>query len=314
MTNSDKRLFTFGCSFTKYVWPTWATIVGQEFLEFENWGCVGAGNMFIFNALVEASITRNISSDDTVMIMWSSMPREDRYKNNRWLCPGNIYNQTLYSQGFVDKFADLRGFYIRDLALIHSAKMILEKIGCKYNFMSMIDISNPWEVKKELTDSDINDLLDQYKDTLSVFKPSVHEVIFNFDWWSRPYTSDKELKKIKKNYEEVAGIDWPSFDSMVTNDFTNVKKQILDEIFDTSKWNWKNLLHNSKRINFHPTPIEHLEYVQKVLPEINLQQSTVDIIEQIDVLLRSVTSDTMHDQPHELLASKLKQSPTINRW
>jgi hypothetical protein len=230
MIDSPTRLFTFGCSFTKYWWPTWATIAGQSFSEFENWGCIGAGNMFIFNALVEASITQNICSDDTVMIMWSSMTREDRYKNKAWLCPGNIYSQTLYSQEFVDTMADLRGFYIRDLALIHSARLILEKIGCKYHFMSMIDISNPWETETEKTDDNITDLLVQYKDTLSVFKPSVHEVIFNFDWWSRPYNQNVEFEKIKKNYEDVAGPDWPPFDAVVNDNFKNVKKQILHEI------------------------------------------------------------------------------------
>lgn len=32
------RLFTFGCSFTKFFWPTWADILGQEFDYYENWG------------------------------------------------------------------------------------------------------------------------------------------------------------------------------------------------------------------------------------------------------------------------------------
>ena len=30
-----KRLFTFGCSFTRYYWPTWADMLGQEYDEFE---------------------------------------------------------------------------------------------------------------------------------------------------------------------------------------------------------------------------------------------------------------------------------------
>ena len=35
------RLFTFGCSFTNYAWPTWADFLGLEFEHFENWGVSG---------------------------------------------------------------------------------------------------------------------------------------------------------------------------------------------------------------------------------------------------------------------------------
>ena len=47
------RLFTFGCSFTHWSWPTWADILGREFDEYENWGQRGGGNVFIFHSLIE---------------------------------------------------------------------------------------------------------------------------------------------------------------------------------------------------------------------------------------------------------------------
>ena len=78
-----KRLYTFGCSFTNYKWPTWADILSKEFEYFENWGRPGAGNSYITNAVVEASIKNKFTKDDTIMIMWSSMTREDRYLDKK---------------------------------------------------------------------------------------------------------------------------------------------------------------------------------------------------------------------------------------
>ena len=40
-------LYTFGCSFTKYVWPTWADLLLSQ-VDGENWGMCGGGNKFIF--------------------------------------------------------------------------------------------------------------------------------------------------------------------------------------------------------------------------------------------------------------------------
>ena len=33
------RLFTFGCSYTRYNWPTWADIIADDLqIPFQNWG------------------------------------------------------------------------------------------------------------------------------------------------------------------------------------------------------------------------------------------------------------------------------------
>jgi hypothetical protein len=39
-----KRFFAFGRSFTDYLWPTWADIIGREIPYYENWGHGAAGN------------------------------------------------------------------------------------------------------------------------------------------------------------------------------------------------------------------------------------------------------------------------------
>ena len=85
-----KRLFTFGCSFTNYRWPTWADIVSQDYDYYENWGQRGGGNKYIYFSLIECHQRNNITADDTVMIMWSSQAREDKFLDNKWYTPGAI--------------------------------------------------------------------------------------------------------------------------------------------------------------------------------------------------------------------------------
>ena len=230
-----RRLFAFGCSFTKYYWSTWADILGKEFDYFENWGKAGAGNMFIANSVVESSIKNKFTKDDTIMIMWSGMTREDRYldKTNKWMVGGNIYTYNCYDEEFVKKYIHVRGCYIRDLAQIHLVSHYLEKIGCSHAFMSMVDLNNPTSKFHTDVSDEIDDLLEFYKDTLIKFKPSVHKIIFNNNWNSRPTQPNKE------------------------------------------------------RSNAHPIPSEHLEYLEKILPEYSISQETKDWVKKEDILVKS---------------------------
>ena len=90
-----KRLFTFGCSFTNYYWPTWADIISQDYDYFQNWGKIGGGNKFIYLSLVECHQRNKFTPDDTIMLMWSSQAREDRYIKDEWYTPGPVYDLSL---------------------------------------------------------------------------------------------------------------------------------------------------------------------------------------------------------------------------
>ena len=239
------RLFTFGCSFTAYEWPTWADILGRQFDFFENWGKPGAGNQFICNSIAEADAKYNFGKDDTIIVMWSSMMREDRYIQNGWLTPGNFlgHGKEYYSEEFQKKFITVRGCYIRDLASMHLVYTMLKNKGCNFHFLSMIDINFPSDMytnyfiqklklQKEL--DSIADVLDRYKDLIELIKPSVHKVIFNYDWQSR--------------------------------------KLFMAPSSKTGQ------LH---RADTHPLPIEHLEYLEKVLPEFTHSTETKNWVKQV---------------------------------
>ena len=75
----DHRLFTIGCSFTKYHWNTWADYCGSKYKEHINLARTGAGNQFIATTITEAFIDYDITPNDRIVIQWSSCQREDRY-------------------------------------------------------------------------------------------------------------------------------------------------------------------------------------------------------------------------------------------
>lgn len=285
----NQRLFAFGCSFTRYCWPTWADIIGKQFNYYQNWGQPGAGNQYIFNSLVECHLKNQITPNDTVCIMWSNVSREDRYVKGQWVTPGNIYTQAVYDQKFIKTLTDTRGYYIRDLATIHATKLVLDQIGCRYIFLSMVPLRNPMQYEKADVSDKIGDLLEYYQSTVDLIRPSVFEVVFNNDWWSRPFLK-KSTAMIEEKYKKNAGRDWPTFDNFVQKNFTGIKQEIIDEIFDKSRWNWEKDLHQTERKDTHPTPIEHLEYVQKILPEFQLTDETKNWCLEIDSLVRSEIS------------------------
>jgi hypothetical protein len=263
------RLFTFGCSFTNSKNPTWADIVSREYNHYENWGQAGAGNSFIFYSLMECNKRNTITQNDVVMIMWSSIGREDRYVDGKWLTPGSIYNQTDYDENFVNKFTDPTGYLLRDAAHLAGAKSVLESIGCKYYFFSIVPFNVPDDNIFKIFSID-NKILNVYANEFKSVRPSVYEVIFDHNWYSR--VGIKEENKLKEEYKIKRGNDWPTWDKFIIQDFTGISKDIEDEI------NIKNEFTNRYlyRYDTHPTPAEYLEYITRVAPDIEISQTTQD--------------------------------------
>lgn len=265
------RLFTFGCSFTRYLWPTWADIVSKNYTFFENWGMPGAGNMYIFNSLTESILRNNISSNDTVIVMWSSPARDDIYVNSKWKCGKGAQHQD-YND---------RWYTIRDIALMHAAKKMLEQNNITYYFLSMIPVNHVTHITDNTNIHEIHaDIFNIYSEVNNCIKPSVLEKIFNFNWDSRPQKSGT-APAAERSYNDVKGIDWPLFSDVLNNNFDNCLPEIIEELNDT-KWIWKKILSNGERVDMHPTPLEHLEYLNLVLPEFKFSQDTIDWVIHAD--------------------------------
>lgn len=206
-----KRLFTFGCSFTNYYWSTWADCLAPEFDYFENWGQSGGGNQYIFNSVIEADQRHKFGPNDTVVICWTNVLRDDRYVFGKWVTLGSVFNTPIYTKEFIDQHVDPRGYLIRDIALIKATKNLLEnKPEVRWKFISMV----PLTLADVFDDRDLGDtdIVDLYKDVLDSMLPSYLSTLRPKGWC-------------------LSSPKWPNFG------------------YDD-----------------HPSPLEHLEYLDTVLP------------------------------------------------
>lgn len=143
------RLFTFGCSFTSYKWPTWADLLSLSYDSFENWGKPGGGNRYIFESIVECDVLNDFSEDDTVVIMWSTHQRFDRYhETDGWITPGNVFNSP-YSPSFIKNYWSIKGGVLHSSNAIKAAQEYLSNKNVKWYMASMMDLNVLYETTDE---------------------------------------------------------------------------------------------------------------------------------------------------------------------
>ena len=126
------RLFTFGCSFTFWPWPTWADIIAYELaIPYENWGMSGLGNVGIHARLLECDLKNSFTEDDIILIVWSSWTREDRYdvatcKFGRptWTASGDILHT--YDKNFIDNYWSMNNDVVKNSTAIISANRMFD--------------------------------------------------------------------------------------------------------------------------------------------------------------------------------------------
>lgn len=119
-----KRLFTFGCSFTEYFYPTWANILAYDLgVESKNLAQAGLGNVGIFHRIVEADLKFNFTDDDFIFVFWSSWSREDRIKDFRWNTSGSVLRKdnSVYDLTFVKRYWDEVNDVVKNCTAIYSA-------------------------------------------------------------------------------------------------------------------------------------------------------------------------------------------------
>lgn len=119
-----KRLYTFGCSFTNFFWPTWADIIAYDTqLPYENWGICGSGNVGMTHRMVQCDIKNKWTEDDLVLVLWSTWHREDRFIRESWTQNGNIFNdRTLFDDKFRKKYWDADNDVIKNVGSQYLAR------------------------------------------------------------------------------------------------------------------------------------------------------------------------------------------------
>jgi len=249
----------------------------------------GGGNQFIFSSLIECLAKNKIDKDDTIIIMWTNVTRQDGYENNVWSRNGNLYNNK--KEVLLN---DFRGMFLRDCIFIEAAKRLLDSLECQYQFHSMVPIDQFDQYGFSNDTCDILDICKVYNESLKSIKSNMYEIVANCDWQSMPdkidsiyflhYSLSNQIKGIKDSYQNLAGANWPSYDDYLS-DNSNEPKHISNEI---NKFKFKDKYNTltqqlyrleskkGKNLDLHPSPITHLEYVQKVMPEFKISSDTVN--------------------------------------
>lgn len=300
-----KRLFTFGCSHTRFAWPTWANILGQDYSQVENWARIGGGNHFIFYSLLEAIQRKSIQAEDDVVVMWTAAGKEDRYINGDWKTMGSVYYSEL-DQSYIEKFTDPTGFYLTSATIIHAAKQILDKTGCNYQFLSVVPLhkidDSHLEKNLQLNNQTVHSINEVYKSSLSEIKPSLYEVIFDNDWHSRdsitiPRIQRYQTRLLQENYELHRGIDWPTFDDFYQDRMINVDREILRELEQQFGYpEWKHRI-KTQRQCMHLLPIEAAEYLTAI--GYDLSQRQLEYAHRWNDIVLSTAEFDFHD-PHPM--------------
>lgn len=135
------RIWTFGCSYTQYYWPTWADMLIHEAEvqghEGFNLGSCGKSNQFIASRIWECNAKYKFTKDDWIFICWTVFYREDRYLTNKgWrnllqfkdLPFSDNISEDEYKM-FITNWMDPMHYAIRDCMLITSTIKGLESIG-----------------------------------------------------------------------------------------------------------------------------------------------------------------------------------------
>lgn len=180
-----KRVFIFGCSFTHYKWPTWAEILVHEMPNAKsyNFGASGGGNLYISERIIAANQKYCFNEEDLILVMWSTYMREDRYKNKKWITPGNIFTQNIISEDFVKEWACVRGYVVRDLALMTMIKNTLKILPCHSVILQSVDAE--YDALNTDAINEVQDVIKLYKSTIDDLPVSLNHVVgINHGTWT----------------------------------------------------------------------------------------------------------------------------------
>lgn len=172
-----KRLFTFGCSWTDFAWPTWADIIARDLdIYYENWGVSGIGNQGIQSRFVECNNKNNFTDTDLVIVQWSGWNREDRFLE-AWKASGSIFNNPYYDNKFIKKYWNYNNDLIKNSVAIKTTNdAYLENIGYQWSLQSPATYSDNKENTTRLTP----DVVDAYYNHLpKIDTPEFNNTYFN---------------------------------------------------------------------------------------------------------------------------------------
>jgi len=276
-----KRLFTFGCSYTSYSWPTWANLLSISYDEFYNWGLAGLGNRAIAERIVEAHHRHTFTKDDLIIVQWSSHLRNDWYhehslpeRRSNWKTAGSIFNylnESLYDQKWIDTFFYEPAYLMHTLNNIGLTQGFLNSTGCKWYMTSI---------------GDIRDMGDDFRDAPGAGEKHIYD--------------NPDKPKTGLAWDKIANLKF--YEEKIWNDHADhwltpleaVAKEHLELTFEFDDTNAP----GKKFFDIHPSPHQNIIWIERELKDkLELTEASIndlkELADNIHSLQRKMRFDKM---------------------
>lgn len=132
-----KRIFTFGCSFTDYSWPTWADLILHKNKGL-NYGICGGGFEQIMNSLVQCDKDYKLTDTDQIIIVYPNLLRWDMPFYPNMLCVGNALTSPW--KDHLDVLYNLEGLTYKNLNLMVMIDNFLKQKKVHYRYSSILPL------------------------------------------------------------------------------------------------------------------------------------------------------------------------------
>lgn len=259
-----RRFFAFGCSMTRYHYPTWADIIGRQFDHYENWGRPGSGNLYILNSVMECHQRNRLTPDDFVVVMWTGLSRIDSYQINEW---SHFHNMILDQQNSDMPISCVDGYEIIGYAYIAAMQNILENLGVQHRMLHITAYDRASRAGR---------FYKKYLDRVPEYRPERNVI-----YYSKQNSETRE--QITNLYQRLAGKDWPPLNDLLSGNF-QIPNWLQPEISD-----FFTRIQSDRRFSFvedevdcHPLPTQHLACVLKHFPEIKVPDEDRRWLEDIE--------------------------------
>lgn len=195
------RIFAFGCSYTRHIYPTYADIIANQYPDarFVNLGKSGAGNQFLMSHLSQAHRVFSFAKDDLIIIMYPSVTREDRWlSTGTWHTMGNIFhshskNVTLNALKFYKTYGCFLHYLIRDLCFIDMMENFLNSLSCDKITLMSTPLSVGEGLSHEITSLIEDDNLYFYQKICMTYKDLFEKYPIDYQTYLRKTFLDKNI-------------------------------------------------------------------------------------------------------------------------
>jgi len=192
---SKPRIFTFGCSFTDYSWPTWADIILYGNLGY-NLGRSGAGYDYILYRIVEADRKFKFTQDDIIIIVLTQPIRLDILLNDEndlyWITKGNALS---HFSDYNDKIFSIDGLLFKSYNNIILMNQYLSSKRLNYIFGSISDL---FESPEGINNILLDNILYETNELITYVKQNIEIKLMSFDKY---LSVDGKLWDFTKIYE-----------------------------------------------------------------------------------------------------------------